>query len=39
MVPALFAAMPRAAAFTHPGISHSRADLERMKNNLDVQPY
>jgi len=25
--------------FVHPGISHSQADLDRMKNNINVEPY
>ncbi len=28
-----------AQTFTHPGISHSQADLDRMKNNINVEPY
>ena len=25
--------------FVHPGLAHSRTDLERMKNNINVEPY
>ena len=28
-----------AQSFTHPGISHSQADLDRMRNNINVEPY
>ena len=36
----LLVAAPRAAhAFVHPGISYMQADLDRMKNNLNIEPY
>jgi hypothetical protein len=32
-------ALAGAQVFTHPGVSHTLADLNRMKNNITVQPY
>jgi len=36
---ALTAAYASSHAFVHPGISHSQADLDRMKNNINIEPY
>jgi len=39
LLAAFTASTPQAAGFVHPGISHSQADLDRMKNHINVEPY